>query len=79
MQFVQSLVLQPEELKTLIHAEQPELGRFLDQLEASSALFFNLNTIGLMLVKEELAVEQLSIPVDRGVSGDLRFGVLIAV
>ena len=24
-------------------------------------------------------VEQLSIPVDRGVSGDLRFGVLIAV
>lgn len=56
MQFVQSLVLQPEELKTLIHAEQPELGRFLDQLEASSALFFNLNTIGLMLVKEELAV-----------------------
>ncbi len=23
--------------------------------------------------------EQLSIPVDRGVSGDLRFGVLIAV
>lgn len=56
MQFVQSLVLQPEELKTLIHAEQPELGRSLDQLEASSALFFNLNTIGLMLVKEELAV-----------------------
>ncbi len=26
-----------------------------------------------------LADEQLSIPVDRGVSGDLRFGVLIAV
>ncbi|WP_100467589.1 hypothetical protein [Mycobacteroides abscessus] len=25
------------------------------------------------------ATEQLSIPVDRGVSGDLRFGVLIAV
>ena len=27
----------------------------------------------------EVVEEQLSIPVDRGVSGDLRFGVLIAV
>ncbi len=34
---------------------------------------------GSFLLSDLIANEQLSIPVDRGVSGDLRFGVLIAV
>jgi len=69
--FVASQYLSKEELRELVHQQRPELGQFLDQLDSTKALWFNANTVGYLLAKEELAARFPGSPFVAGLAAEL--------
>ncbi len=61
------------------HSTTAGMSGYAQRLAAAVRPEFRVEVLVPAVGDPILGTEQLSIPVDRGVSGDLRFGVLIAV